>query len=135
MIAMFSRDYPTRPDWVRTARTDVVRFARYCGFAPNELADIAIAVGEACNNAVEHAGSARDYDIWCEFDGSTIVIRVEDSGIGFDAGAPRPTPDLWQTRGFGIFLMKKTMDETEFATTGGDGAVVTLRKRIRTGSR
>jgi serine/threonine-protein kinase RsbW len=135
MIAMFSREYPPRPEWVRTARNDVARFSKYCGFSPNELAEITLAVGEACNNAVEHAGSVRDYRIWCEFDGDTIVIRVEDSGVGFDANAPQPLPDLSRTRGFGIFLMNKMMDEAEFSTVGGDGSVVTLRKHTRTGSR
>jgi serine/threonine-protein kinase RsbW len=130
MIAMFSREYPPRADWVRTARTDVVRFAGYCRFSPNELAEIALAVGEACNNAVEHAASTRDYSIWCEFDGVVLVIRVEDSGVGFDPGAQRETLDLGQTRGFGMFLMKKMMDETEFASAGA-GSVVTLFKRKR----
>ncbi len=128
---MFSREYPPRADWVRTARSDVVRFAQYCDFSAQEQSEIALAVGEACNNAVEHAESTREYSIWCEFNGSDMVIRVEDSGVGFDPSLPRPARDLMHTRGLGIFLMKNMMDKTDLDARVGSGTVLTLQKHRR----
>ncbi len=134
MIAMFNRDYPPSAQWVRNARDDVIRFAEYCGFEREELAEIRLAVGEACNNAVEHAGSFDNFNVWCEFDGTSIVIRVEDKGIGFHLPTTPVERDQLQPRGLGIFLMNRLMDKTDYATKPNDGTILTLEKRKRSGS-
>lgn len=131
---MFNRDYPPSAQWVGKARDDVSRFAAYCGFRPEELSEIALAVGEACNNAVEHAGSMDNFSVWCEFDGTSIIIRVEDKGIGFSLPTTTVERDRFQSRGLGIFLMNHLMDKTDYATRPNSGTVLTLEKRIRLAS-
>jgi len=134
MIAMFNRDYPSSAQWVRRARDDVARFAEYCRFGREELGEITLAVGEACNNAVEHAGSFDNFNVWCEFDGTTIVITIEDKGVGFHLPTAPVERDQLQPQGLGIFLMNHLMDKADYAIKPNDGTVLTLEKRKRSES-
>src|SRR5579872_4283153 len=94
------------PDSVARARGAVAEFAVQCGFYRQIAEDIRLAVGEACNNAVEHGRPAHDILVECFFENDALTVSVEDQGGGF---VPQPSPpdrELMQTRGLGIFLMR-----------------------------
>jgi serine/threonine-protein kinase RsbW len=107
---------------VRNARRGLIDFVATCGFQDQLLADVESAAGEALANAAEHGDGAStiDVDVWATFDGTSLVIEVDDHGIGFDGAAalkhsgPDPTGD----RGFGIFLMRTLMDEVAYSARG-----------------
>jgi anti-sigma regulatory factor (Ser/Thr protein kinase) len=135
MVAMYSAGYPPDPRWVSRARADMVRFAAYCGFSRTEIDDLELAVGEGCNNTVEHAGALTDFEVQATFDGASMVVRIVDKGLGFPTPGPPGVRDLWQTRGLGIFLMKRLMDDVSFATQPNDGTILTLEKHRGEGQR
>jgi serine/threonine-protein kinase RsbW len=115
---------------VAKARLAVSAFAEGCGFSKEAVADIRLAAGEALSNAVEHAcgTSRRRFVVECTFDGTELAVEIHDEGQGFPAPGDRPSvePDC-RGRGFGIFLMRRLMDEVSFAR---NGTVVRLIRRL-----
>jgi serine/threonine-protein kinase RsbW len=118
----YRADYSNDTKNVALARRGVTGFAGACGFSDAEIADIRLAAGEALSNAVEH-GSARSSDgftVECGFDGDALSIEVRDAGQGFVVPAHSNrsvTPDR-RGRGFGIFLMRRLMDDVVFTRNG-----------------
>ncbi|HLX26540.1 MAG TPA: ATP-binding protein [Candidatus Cybelea sp.] len=106
---------------VALARQGIASFAARCGFAEEDVSDIRLAAGEALSNAVEHGhGTAgRNIVVECTFDDGSLMIVIEDSGSFFPEPSVRTSvePDD-RGRGFGIFLMRRLMDEVTFARNG-----------------
>jgi serine/threonine-protein kinase RsbW len=106
---------------VALARQVVAQFAAGCGFSEDEVSDIRLAAGEALSNAVEHGHETprRRIVVDCRFEGDVLAIEIRDSGSGFtepsDCGSVQPDD---RGRGFGIFLMRRLMDEVTFARNG-----------------
>ena len=128
----YSARYPSAFRSVADARHAVADFALDCGFDLADICDIALAVGEACNNAAEHGhNESGQIQLQCTFDGVDLSVVVADSGAGFD---PRQVPGTikrdMMDRGMGIFLMRALMDRVEHDCTG-DGTTVRLVKRRR----
>jgi len=117
---------------MRSARRTIVDYARACGFAKTDLADIEIAVGEALANAVEHGNQFCGYvGVSCTFAGEVLTVEIRDQGPGFVfAGVTErergEAPSA--ARGFGISIMHRLMDEVHFDCGGKH--VVRLTKRL-----
>lgn len=114
---------------IALARRGIAGFARDCGLSEQAISDIRLAAGEALNNAVEHGCAAPEPSIAvdCTFDGEELTIVIEDSGHGFPEPSDRQSvaPND-RGRGFGIFLMRRLMDDVSFAR---NGSVVRLVRR------
>lgn len=98
--------------------------------------DIAIAQTEACSNVVQHSGPGDRYEVCVEIDRTRCVIRVIDTGHGFDFQTLRDgdlpgAPDLSAERGRGIQLMKALVDEVKFLSKPEAGTIVHLEKGLR----
>jgi serine/threonine-protein kinase RsbW len=111
------------------ARRGIAGFAAECGYSDEAISDIRLAAGEALSNAVEHGRGkpARRIVVHCSFGGDVLKIEIRDSGSDFPAPNDRDSvePDD-RGRGFGIFLMRRLMDEVSFAR---NGKVVRLIRR------
>jgi len=128
--AIFPSEYRSVP----AARRSVATFAAECGFDAESVSDIALAVGEACNNATEHGHVAQGcYTVTCAFDGLKMYIEVQDLGCGFDpAGSGDPQSlVVSRGRGFGIFIMRSLMDFVEYSVTREGTRVVLVKKLPR----
>lgn len=127
----YRADYTSEIGNVALARRSVAGFAGACGFSDNEVADIRLAAGEALSNAVEHGSGmpSAGFTVDCSFDGVELRIEIQDNGTGFCAPEILTTiePDQ-RGRGFGIFLMRRLMDDVVF---GGNGSIVRLVRRQR----
>ena len=103
---------------VARARQAISGFAAQCGFSEDEVSDIRLAAGEALSNAVEHGSEtpARQIVVKSAFGRGELRIEIQDSGSAFTEPSDRSTvePDD-RGRGFGIFLMRRLMDEVAFA--------------------
>lgn len=101
-----------------------------CGFTDDQVCDIRLAAGEAMSNAVEHGGEkpGRSFVVDCSFNDDELTIEIQDSGRSFMAPSHRTSagPDD-RGRGFGIFLMRRLMDEVSFAH---EGRIVRLVRRL-----
>ncbi len=78
-------------------------------------------VQEAVTNVVRHAGADRAW-VRLRYEGSNLVVEIEDHGKGFD-GRPR--------HGLGVVAMRERADllggSVEFSRPHGGGTLVTLR--------
>ncbi len=105
------------------------------GVSSSAIADIAISVSEAVNNAIEH-GNAGDQNkkitVKIEFKENDLYISIKDQGKGFDPGSvPNPTDkeNLLKKVGRGIFIIRSLVDSIDF-NFAGDGTEVILRKNL-----
>ena len=108
---------PSRPIVVSSIRARVRKFAGYMAFAPDELDDICIAVGEACTNAVKHGHNPLHphFGVRLERHPDALRVLISDSGPGFDPAnaCPPREGDLCEC-GRGIMCMRGMMDEVVF---------------------
>ncbi|MBC5823664.1 MAG: ATP-binding protein [Candidatus Eremiobacteraeota bacterium] len=129
-MKVFQRHFCSEYGAVGEARRAIAHFARECGFDSHEISHIALAVGEACNNAVEHGHVVgASFKVEALFDRRKFEVKIEDSGGGFElSGKGKPVePQERGTRGLGIFLMRAIMDDVDF-DCGQNGTTVTLTK-------
>jgi serine/threonine-protein kinase RsbW len=129
----FRAAFPSAYRSVPEARHAATEFAIQCGFSIADVCDIALAVGEACNNAAEHGHVEQGhFSIGCSFDGQALRVQIKDSGSGFDLagkGMPHPREEPTQ-RGLGIFIMRALMDDVSYDMTDR-GTSVEIVKRLR----
>ncbi len=113
---------------VRRLTADAMRLL---GVDGDSLAELQVALSEACANVLRHAAADDDYEVRVRVDGQTIVIDVVDKGSGFDPTMlGRSDAALDAEQGRGIQLMRALVDEVHFAKAEPRGTVVSLTKRI-----
>ena len=93
--------------------------------------DIAIAQTEACANVVHHSGPGDKYEVRVDIDHEKCVIRVIDTGRGFDWQSLNDDgSDMSAERGRGIQLMRALVDEVRFVSRPEAGTIVHLEKAL-----
>jgi anti-sigma regulatory factor (Ser/Thr protein kinase) len=126
------RRYPSKFASVSKARREVASFARMCGLAAADVSDIALAAGEACNNAAEH-GHVLDgfFSVTCCYENGEFAVEVADDGTGFDPTGKGEClhPERLGLRGLGIFIMRSLMDDVCFSM-GASGTCVHMLKVV-----
>jgi len=126
---------PGRPEFIGVARLAVSAVASRLDFDFEALDDIKLAVGEACTNAIQHAGDGKEeIAIRCQLEKERLVIEVADQGAGFDPTAccgQCPDPDALAAHGYGLLLIQALMDEVECKSSPGDGTLVRMVKRLK----
>ena len=102
------------------------------GATDDIVSDIEIALTEACTNVVDHSGPGDEYEISVTISPEHCVIRVVDTGRGFDAArlSDDDTSDLSAERGRGIELMKALVDQVRFESKDEAGTIVHLEKHL-----
>jgi anti-anti-sigma factor len=109
---------------LRELRHDLRAWLAGIGAAPGEAHDVLLAVGEACSNAIEHAGAETEatIDVRAHLKGRELCVSVSDRGIWRTASAPAD-------RGHGLRLMRVLSDTMRVVTSEG-GTRVELRFRL-----
>lgn len=92
--------------------------------------DIELMLTEACTNVIKHAGAADEYVVSAALRDDLCVIRVVDTGGGFDPYATR-TAGLGAEHGRGLQIMRALADDVRFDYRREHGVVVCLEKRLR----
>ncbi len=120
---------PCREEYAATVRLQAEAIARRVLFTDEEIYDIITAVGEVCDNAIEHGKSEMGIDVNYLMTEPEFRVEVQDYGTGFDpSGRGDEPPDLFSERGRGIFLMKHLMDRLEIDSQSGNGTRVVIAK-------
>lgn len=123
---------PCREEFAQVVRLQAEAIARRVVFTEDEIYDIITAVGEVCDNSIEHGKSEMGIDVQYLMTRSEFKVEVQDYGAGFDpAGRGLEPPDVFSERGRGIFLMKHLMDRVEIDSMEGRGTRVTMAKARR----
>lgn len=102
---------------------------RTLGAVEDGVADILVAISEACTNVLDHAGPADSYEVVARIDHRTCVVKVVDRGRGFDSSRVA-TACLDDETGRGIQLMRALVDDVVFEGQPEGGTVVYLQKRL-----
>lgn len=81
---------PAKPEYIALARLALSGLAQVQPVEPETLADLKLALTEACSNSVRHAyheGRDGTVDVRYELNGSKLTVEVVDEGDGFDVDA------------------------------------------------
>ena len=104
---------------------------RQFGAPPHSIADIELALTEACTNVLKHGGSDHEYELLIEIGSEHCSIQVSDAGSGFDHADLRPGEESTTAEGGrGIQLMRALVDEIRFVSEADAGTAVHLVKRL-----
>lgn len=93
--------------------------------------DVELALAEACTNVLDHGGDGRSYDVQLAVDSRTCVIRVIDTGGGFDPeSAQQAGDDSSAESGRGLDMMRALVDRVRFVSKPEAGTIVHLEKDL-----
>jgi serine/threonine-protein kinase RsbW len=125
---------PNKIGYERIAMDCSASFARIAGFVQERIDDLKTAVSEACLNAMEHGNQWRAdarVIVCMNYSDHTFSVSVMDEGGGLvedlqDPDIERKISNLEPTRGLGIFLIKKLVDQVEFNKLTSQGHVLRM---------
>lgn len=120
---------PTDNAFVTVAREAVVSVARQLRFPEPEREALRLAVGEACNNTVEHGGRHGMLTLRCLRDYEFLIVEISNGGEGVLPSTPATMPDASAEGGRGRALMEALTDSVEYAVEAGE-TTVRLKKRL-----
>jgi serine/threonine-protein kinase RsbW len=96
------------------------------------LADIELAITEACTNVLKHAhGVNQEYEVEVEVNEGYCEIRVIDAGIGFASTERLQQAGGIAEQGRGLHLMSALVDDLHFISRPEQGTVVHLAKKLQ----
>lgn len=129
---------PNQMGYERVAMGSAAAFAKCFGFLPDRIEDLKTAVAEACINAVRHGNKDRPdarVIVIMNFTDGVLHVSVLDEGEGFKEIPKDPdiiniVNNLAPPVGFGVFLMKRLMDEIDFRKLPGTGNEVRMAMKL-----
>ncbi|MGG4143968.1 anti-sigma B factor RsbW [Paenibacillus algorifonticola] len=128
---------PAEADYLDIVRLTLYGLAVKLGFEYEQIEDMKVAVGEACNNAIihgyEHRGSGELHvSFEQQLDGLKICVRDKGSSFNYEQAVNRTAGALHATRlseapigGLGLYMMQALMDHVEVNTTSGTEVILT----------
>jgi len=123
---------PARTEYLILARLALAGIAREVEIDQATLADLKLAVTEACGNAVQHAQPGDPGMVTVRFmvSDDAIEIMVEDDGPGMEAApiAAMTDGELSES-GMGLAIIHALVDRVEIGPgVGGRGTTVRMRR-------
>ncbi len=126
--------FPAHARYLTLARLGLTGVAPVARLDATELADLKLAVTEACANVIRHAypdGSGGDVRVTIAVGDGTVTVEIADSGRGIDAARLAEwDPGEMPEEGMGLAIIHAVVDEVEFVAADGGGTVVRLTKRV-----
>ena len=124
---------PARTEYLILARLALAGIGHEVPIEQATLADMKLAVTEACGNAIRHANPDREGVVRIRYavEDDTIEISVEDDGPGIPEPLRRSLPPVELTEGgMGLAIIDALVDDVEIGA-GADGRGTTVRMRRR----
>jgi serine/threonine-protein kinase RsbW len=108
---------PAKPEFITLGRLALTGLSRVRPLGDETLADLKLALTEACSNSVRHAygGGEGLVEILFELHPDRLVVEVTDRGEGFDpvSARAREDADPLSEGGLGIAIIRAIADEVE----------------------
>ncbi len=116
----------------------VTAHAQRVGFDSKEIGKTKIAVYEACLNVIEHAYHSNPdnwIDVSVDNDSHKFTIVIQDYGFGFEEFRFKDydvlsAMDSRKTGGFGLYIIRRSMDEVEYIPDKVKGNRLILTKYL-----
>lgn len=124
--------FPAKPDYLLLARLALAGVARTTPVSDDVLADLKLAITEACGNSVRHAypDGSGNVSVRYALGSGAIELVVEDQGTGLDPGAVNVGAPIGES-GMGMSIISAVVDELEVRSgTDGRGTAVHMTKRL-----
>ena len=105
---------PAKAEYIALCRLALTGLAQVRPLEPETLADLKLALTEACSNSIRHAyqeGRAGSVDIRYELDGERLAVEVADEGGGFEPEAGNGHDGVRDEGGLGIAIIRAVTDE------------------------
>jgi serine/threonine-protein kinase RsbW len=132
--------FPAKPDYLLLARLALAGVVRSLPVGPELLADLKLAVTEACGNAVRHAYDAGEGSVELAFvladDKLEMIVEDQGGGIAVPVEVTAETPeaalsDDAANGGMGMAIIRAIVDELDVRDgRGGRGTVVHMTKYL-----
>jgi serine/threonine-protein kinase RsbW len=120
---------PRERHTVRAARSLLESSLTDAGVIDDDVADLAVAVSEACSNAVRHAEGTSCYRVEIDVVDDDCTVVVADEGTGFEReGNTMPPPSA--AGGRGLALIDALVDSVEIEARPGRGSRITMVKHL-----
>ncbi len=111
---------PAKPEYIALCRLALTGVAQVRPIEPDALADLKLAITEACSNSIRHAyreGRTGIVDVLYELNGKRISVEVADEGSGFDVEAANGADEL-DEGGLGLAIIRAVTDELAIESDG-----------------
>jgi serine/threonine-protein kinase RsbW len=123
---------PARAEFIALCRLALTGLARTRALAPDLVADVKLALTEACSNSIRHAyreGREGVVEVRYELREDRIAVEVSDEGDGFDPAALEQQARELDEGGLGIAIIRALTDELDIgAGPGGRGSRLRFTK-------
>lgn len=124
---------PARPEFIALGRLALTGLARTRALSQEIVADLKLALTEACSNSVRHAydeGRLGVVQIRYELGPDKIVIEVDDEGSGFDPQTIRRAQEGLDEGGLGIAIIRALTDDLEIGVRPEGGSRLRFTKLL-----
>jgi serine/threonine-protein kinase RsbW len=124
---------PAKAEYITLGRLALIGLSRLRDLPQETLADLKLALTEACSNSVRHAYPGREglVEIIYDLQPDRLVIEVADDGAGFEPGGRARTEEELVEGGLGISIIRSVADELEIgAGENGRGSRLRFVKHL-----
>ncbi len=134
---LFKLDIPAKAEYVSLGRLALAGMLRNGGFSEDAVADLKLALTEACSNSVRHAYDHENGQVHLAFTltDANVIIQIRDEGDGLhedDVDCPecQGLPGLEAAEGgMGISIIRAVVDDFRLDRPEGGGSVLVFTKR------
>jgi serine/threonine-protein kinase RsbW len=124
---------PARAEYVALCRLALTGIARTRALAPELVADLKLALTEACSNSVRHAydeGREGVVEVRYELDDDRMSVEVTDDGAGFDPEVLERAQEELDEGGLGIAIIRAVTDELDIGVRSEGGSRLRFTKYL-----
>jgi serine/threonine-protein kinase RsbW len=124
---------PARAEFIALGRLALTGLARTRVLSAEIVADLKLALTEACSNSVRHAydeGREGVVEILYELSEDRFAIQVTDDGSGFDQKILKRAQEELDEGGLGIAIIRALTDELEIGARPEGGSRLRFTKYL-----
>ena len=139
MDDLVTLELPAKPEYVLLGRLALSGMLLKGEFSSDAVADLKLALTEACSNSIRHAYADGEGQIrlGVEVGDRCLVLTVRDEGAGFDDSEEAMTtyvPGMDEASlsegGMGFSIIRAVVDDFVLERLGEGGTLLTLTKRF-----
>jgi serine/threonine-protein kinase RsbW len=125
---------PAKPEYITLCRLALTGLGRVRSFSDELMADMKLALTEACSNSVRHAYGEElgSVEISYELQSDRLVVEVCDNGSGFDPETNGELGDALTEGGLGIAIIRSIADELAIERRESGGSRLRFVKLLET---